>query len=306
MSQIIKVNTLLKKYQFAFLGILLIFATVFVNAYIVRKPKNADVSLGAIPGDANGDGRVDILDFQLLSNSFGKDPGQTGYDGRCDFNSSNTVDILDFQLLSNNFGQVNATQTPSPRVTASPTSSTGPTYDQVLSWVLAYKAAHPGNGGKDWDINAKTDAQIAADPAALQLMSVCGDYRIIRPVYPLIAWEYGGTDHPWVHPELAALLYCTYIPYKPYSSHWTYDLATNNVTADTFVKFPDQNPCKNETGANQLISCLGNPADANDEIIVDTASLRDGHDVGLELSLSTSKIYLILLNGSKVLAINNI
>ncbi len=56
------------------------------------------------PGDVNRDGRVDILDFQLLSNSFGKLPGQTGYDGRCDFNSSNTVDILDFQILSNNFG----------------------------------------------------------------------------------------------------------------------------------------------------------------------------------------------------------
>ena len=71
--------------------------------------------------------------------------------------------------------------------------SAAPPCAEVKALVLAYKAAHPGNGGKDWDINAKTPGQIAADPAAKQLLSLCGPDQ--RPVIPLIAWEYGGMDH---------------------------------------------------------------------------------------------------------------
>lgn len=60
---------------------------------------------GLKPGDANRDGFVDVLDFQLLSNSFGKVPGQTGYNANTNFNGDGSVDILDFQILSNNFGR---------------------------------------------------------------------------------------------------------------------------------------------------------------------------------------------------------
>src|SRR5688572_16072747 len=63
---------------------------------------------------------------------------------------------------------------------------------QVRQWIEAYKGAHPGNRGKDWDINAKTPAEIAADPAARQLLSICGQNQ--RPIIPLMAWEYGGAD----------------------------------------------------------------------------------------------------------------
>src|SRR5207237_9472178 len=71
------------------------------------------------------------------------------------------------------------------------------TYDQVKSWAEAYKAAHPGNGGKDWDIvsccsgASRTAASLASDPAAQQLRSICGDQQL--PVIPMLAWEYGGT-----------------------------------------------------------------------------------------------------------------
>ena len=51
-------------------------------------------------GDINEDNRVDILDFQLLSNDFGTT------NTRSDLNGDNRVDILDFQLLSNSFGRV--------------------------------------------------------------------------------------------------------------------------------------------------------------------------------------------------------
>jgi len=83
---------------------------------------------------------------------------------------------------------VDATKTHS--VAATESTNKAPSYEEVKGWITAYKAAHPGNGGKDWDINKKKPAEIAADPATQQLMSLCGNDQ--RPVIPLIAWEYNG------------------------------------------------------------------------------------------------------------------
>ena len=176
-----------------------------------------------------------------------------------------------------------------------------PTADEVGDWVKAYKAAHPGNGGKDWDIIScckgatRTAASLAADPAAQQLRSICGKDQL--PVIPQLAWEYGGKDHPWINPQASALVYCVYIPSKEPSPHWRYDAAKGHVTADVYVKFPDQNPGKDEKGANQVMKCLGDKS--NIEILVDTASLHDGADVGLELSEASTDLNLILADGSK-------
>jgi len=87
---------------------------------------------------------------------------------------------------------------------------------QLAASIAAYRAAHPGNGGKDWDINAKTPAELAADPDAQRLLAVCGPHQ--RPVIPVLAWEYGGADHAWIHPEQSALAYCVYTPVSPDSS----------------------------------------------------------------------------------------
>jgi hypothetical protein len=56
-------------------------------------------------GDVNNDNVVTILDFSLLSASFGLMLGQAGFDARADLNANETVDIGDFSLLSINFGQ---------------------------------------------------------------------------------------------------------------------------------------------------------------------------------------------------------
>lgn len=56
-----------------------------------------------------------------------------------------------------------------PTAAAEPTNS-APTYEEVKGWITAYKAAHPGRDGKDWDINKKKPSEIAADPAAQQLL----------------------------------------------------------------------------------------------------------------------------------------
>jgi hypothetical protein len=173
-------------------------------------------------------------------------------------------------------------------------ASSSITAEQAKQWIDAYKRAHPGNRGKDWDINAKTPAQIKADPAAQQLMSLCGDNQ--RPVIPLLAWEYGGNDHQWINPQASALVYCVYTPVKTPTANWRY--VRGEITADVFVRFPEQNPCRSQAGAKQVSACIGD--DTNFEILVDTASINDGRDVGLSLSTAPTNLKLILPDGTKV------
>jgi hypothetical protein len=168
---------------------------------------------------------------------------------------------------------------------------------------MAYKAAHPGNAGKDWDIIACCSGASATavsltktDPAALQLRSICGKDQL--PVIPMLAWEYGGLDHQWVNPQAAPLVICVYTPVNPKSANWAYDMAAMRVTADVYVKFPDQNPCKAMQGAQQVMGCLGDPG--NIEILVDTASYHDGADVGYTLANAKTDLNLIMPDGTKV------
>jgi hypothetical protein len=174
--------------------------------------------------------------------------------------------------------------------------STPPTFEEVRAWIESYKATHPGNRGKDWDINAKTPAQIAADPAAQRLLSICGKDQ--RPVIPLMAWEYGGRDHQWIQPEKSALVYCVHTPVRKPTPNWQYDARNDQVTAAVYVRFPDQNPCRNQQGANQVMACIGHRS--NFEILVDTASLNDGRDVGLSLASASTALILVLPDGTRV------
>lgn len=283
-------------------------------------------SLTLISGDINSDNKISILDYNALFDCFSELlPARNCTDSNkkllADLTDDGNVNQFDYNLflreLSVQAGDGNITPVPTSVITVNPTAtitpiitgiSASPTYDQVKTWAEAYKATHTGNGGKDWDIigcctgASRTPAQIAADPAAQQLRAICGDGKL--PVIPIIAWEYGGADHPWINPQASALVYCVYIPVVNQTSHWQYDAALNHITADVYVLFPDQNPCKNQTGADQVLVCLGDPT--NSEVLVDTASYHDGTDVGLDLSISTTELFLILPNGTKVHLVNNL
>jgi hypothetical protein len=54
----------------------------------------------AIPGDANGDGTVNLSDFLVLRRNFGQSVGFAGGD----FNGDGTVNLSDFLILRRNFG----------------------------------------------------------------------------------------------------------------------------------------------------------------------------------------------------------
>jgi hypothetical protein len=55
-------------------------------------------------GDANDDNVVNITDFSIMRNTFGKTLGQGGYDGRGDFNRDELVNVIDVALHKSNNG----------------------------------------------------------------------------------------------------------------------------------------------------------------------------------------------------------
>ena len=61
-------------------------------------------------GDANGDNKVDVSDFEVLVNAYGSDTSANylDYDIRADFNGDGLVDTTDFGLLVGNYGSVGA------------------------------------------------------------------------------------------------------------------------------------------------------------------------------------------------------
>ncbi len=65
---------------------------------------NALVTL-YLPGDVNGDGKVDIEDLVLFARAFGSKKGDSNYNSRADFNNDGQVDGLDLILLAYNWGE---------------------------------------------------------------------------------------------------------------------------------------------------------------------------------------------------------
>ncbi len=271
--------------------IIVVLALVVLTATLLPNVKSLIFSSAAgLPGDADGNGKVDIVDIGIIIDNYAKSPIPNR---NADINGDGKVDIVDIGITIDNYGKTG-------------TGGGGggnSTYDQVNSWIDAYGASHPGKAG---DVTAKSPQELAADSAAKQIGDICGPDQ--RPVIPKLSWEYGGNDHPWINPGASALVYCVYIPVKNYTSHWKYDPGMGfggRVYADVYVKFPDQNPCKSMSGKDQIISCLGDPT--NSEILVDTASLNDGIWAGVpNLSEASTILYLIMPDGSKVELLLNI
>lgn len=64
-----------------------------------------------LAGDTNGDGVVNLVDFNYLKNTFGSD------DPFADFNKDGRVDLSDFAILKENFGASTAASVPEPSTT---------------------------------------------------------------------------------------------------------------------------------------------------------------------------------------------
>ena len=67
------------------------------------------VEMGSMrAGDANNDNSVNVVDFNLLRNSFGRLAGETGYDDRADFSGDQIVNVVDVSLHKGSMGQSGA------------------------------------------------------------------------------------------------------------------------------------------------------------------------------------------------------
>lgn len=64
-----------------------------------------------LPGDANGDGKVDLMDFNILKANFGTSDATLS---QGDFNGDATVDLTDFNTLKANFGTMATAAVPEP------------------------------------------------------------------------------------------------------------------------------------------------------------------------------------------------
>ena len=70
------------------------------------------VQSAGLPGDFNGDGKVDLVDLDILGQNFGVATGATLAQG--DANGDGAVDLVDLDILGQNFGAMAATATPEP------------------------------------------------------------------------------------------------------------------------------------------------------------------------------------------------
>ncbi|HEY7119341.1 MAG TPA: DUF4038 domain-containing protein [Tepidisphaeraceae bacterium] len=98
----------------------------------------------SLPGDANNDGVVDFIDYQMLEN-------QTGSTGpECDFNHDGKVDIADFSILYPNLGKTLEASTPVDVGTI--TLQAGQTYDLKLEY---YQDANQAQSQLEWQSDSQ-------------------------------------------------------------------------------------------------------------------------------------------------------
>jgi hypothetical protein len=74
-------------------------ALIFADSPLSAMPSTGP---GYHPGDANGDGIVDLQDFGLLKDNFGITQGATWAQG--DFTGDGAIDLQDFGILKDHFG----------------------------------------------------------------------------------------------------------------------------------------------------------------------------------------------------------
>jgi hypothetical protein len=75
-----------------------------VQNVVVNGANVTGVNATLLPGDANGDNVVNLLDFSILASAFGSAVGDPAWNAAADFNCDGVVNLTDFGLLAEDFG----------------------------------------------------------------------------------------------------------------------------------------------------------------------------------------------------------
>ncbi|MDB5321885.1 MAG: Glucose/arabinose dehydrogenase, beta-propeller fold, partial [Phycisphaerales bacterium] len=108
----------------------------------------------SLPGDANNDGVVDFIDFQLIEQQFNTSSPQS------DFNHDNTVNTADMKVFFANYGKTLATTTGTDSATI--TLAAGQTYDLTLEY---YQNANDAKAKLEWQSASQARQVVPASPA---------------------------------------------------------------------------------------------------------------------------------------------
>lgn len=74
-----------------------------VKSIYMESGLNGEVSASLLNGDCNGDNYVGTDDYLVISDSFDKNLGETGFDPRADLNNDGTVNTDDYLILNETF-----------------------------------------------------------------------------------------------------------------------------------------------------------------------------------------------------------
>lgn len=108
----------------------------------------------SLPGDANNDGVVDFIDFQLIEQQFNTSNPQS------DFNHDGTVTTADLKMFFANYGKTLATTPPTDSATIA--LAAGQTYDLTMEY---YQNADQANAKLEWQSASQVRQVVPAAPA---------------------------------------------------------------------------------------------------------------------------------------------
>jgi hypothetical protein len=82
-------------------GIYQVFATSMYNGYVAVNSQDFRVK---VPGDTNGDSRVDLIDLSAIGIAWWSNPSSSNWNAACDFNQDNRIDVSDLAIMGRYWG----------------------------------------------------------------------------------------------------------------------------------------------------------------------------------------------------------
>jgi hypothetical protein len=112
-------------------------------------------------GDANNDNQVTLADVSFIAMFFNRRAGTAGYDPRADLNGDTRISLLDFSLLTSNYGQVGA---PELEIPAHPPSEYPGQLIDLTNWKITLPLASPNDSDKPLEILQPQLTRYMANP----------------------------------------------------------------------------------------------------------------------------------------------